>query len=89
MRKKIPSSTKYMIKKHSEELLTPNLNKNLWENFYQQGNPEAMFNIISRNIVEKEIKICAPQKTIFIRNDEPTYKITNSYCSYSIEKNRM
>ena len=61
-----------MIQNHSEELLKSNLNKNYWENFYQQGNLEAMFNIISRIIVEKEIKICAPQKTIFIRNDELT-----------------
>ena len=45
-------------------------------NFYQQRNPEAMFNIFGRNKVENIDKVL--HKTISIRIDKPkakTYKI--------------
>ena len=41
-----------------------------WRSFYSNNNPEVMLDIFTSNIADT-IKECAPQKTIFIRNDKP------------------
>ena len=41
-----------------------------WRSFYSINNPDIMLDIFTSNIADT-IKKCAPQKTIFIRNDKP------------------
>ena len=41
-----------------------------WRSFFSNNNPEIIFDIFTSNIVDT-IKECAPQKTVFIRNDKP------------------
>ena len=65
IKRKIYDKSNYSNYKFKQKLSAIN-----WRSFYSNNNPEIMLDIFTSNIAET-IKECAPQKTIFIRNDKP------------------
>ena len=60
----------YEQSNYSDYKLKQKLSAINWRSFYSNKNPEVMFDIFTSNIADT-FKKCAPQKTIFIRNDKP------------------
>ena len=65
IKRKIYDKSNYSISKFKQKLSAIN-----WRSFYSNNNPEIMLDIFTSNIADT-LKECAPQKTIFIRNDKP------------------
>ena len=65
IKRKIYDKSNYSNYKFKQKLSAIN-----WRSFYSNNNPEIMLDIFTSNIADT-IKKCAPQKTIFIRNDKP------------------
>ena len=65
IKRKIHDKSNYSDYKFKQKLSAIN-----WRSFYSNNNPEVMFDIFTSNIADT-IKECAPQKTIFICNDQP------------------
>ena len=63
IKRKIIDKSNYSDYKFKQKLSAIN-----WRSFYSNRNPEVMFDIFTSNIADT-IKECAPQKTIFFRND--------------------
>ena len=64
-KRKIYDKSNYSNYKFKQKLSAIN-----WRSFYSNNNPAIMLDIFTSNIADT-IKECAPQKTIFIRNDKP------------------
>ena len=65
IKRKIYDKSNYSNYKFKQKLSAIN-----WRSFYSNNNPEIMLDIFTSNIADT-IKECAPQKTIFFRNDKP------------------